>query len=504
MIEAIRDCAFVTSDYPVILSFENHCCRQQQHKMAKYCDEIFGDMLLKEALPDFPVQPDVALPSPNRLKRKILIKNKRLKPEVEKIELEQFRKGELKIEESEEEKEDPKIMDNLAQAAAAFAGQPPPPPPPSNAANVIAASSSNSSTETATGSTTVTPNSATAAGSAATGGVATTTGASAQGATPSSEASGPSTSFQSQSNNLASVPITSTPYQGSTLNVHPYLSSMVVYTQPMKFQGFDVAEEENLSCKMSSFPETTALGYLKTQAIEFVNYNKRQLSRLYPRGSRVDSSNFMPQIFWNSGCQLVSLNFQTPDLPMQLNQGKFEYNGNCGYLLKPDFMRRDDKQFDPFAETPVDGVIAAQCSVQVISGQFLSDKKVGTYVEVDMYGLPTDTIRKEYRTKVVPSNGLNPLYNEEPFSFRKVVLPELAVLRFAVFDDNNKMLGQRILPFEDLQSGYRHIALRTEGNFPMSLPMLFCNIELKVYIPDGLIGKSPIIMMIFILLYDMR
>lgn len=50
---------------------------------------------------------------------------------------------------------------------------------------------------------------------------------------------------------------------------------------------------------------------------------------------------------------------------MQLNQGKFEYNGNCGYLLKPDFMRRFDKQFDPFAETPVDGVIAAQCTVQV-------------------------------------------------------------------------------------------------------------------------------------------
>ena len=59
-------------------------------------------------------------------------------------------------------------------------------------------------------------------------------------------------------------------------------------------------------------------------------------------------------------------------------------------------------------------------SYQVISGQFLSDKKVGTYVEVDMYGLPTDTIRKENRTKVVPANGLNPIYNEEPFFFRKV------------------------------------------------------------------------------------
>ena len=55
VIFAIRDCAFVTSDYPVILSFENHCSRQQQYKMAKYCDEIFGDLLLKEALPDFPV-----------------------------------------------------------------------------------------------------------------------------------------------------------------------------------------------------------------------------------------------------------------------------------------------------------------------------------------------------------------------------------------------------------------------------------------------------------------
>lgn len=237
---------------------------------------------------------------------------------------------------------------------------------------------------------------------------------------------------------------------------------------------------------MSSFAENTALGYLKTQAIEFVNYNKRQLSRIYPKGTRADSSNFLPQIFWNAGCQMVALNFQTPDLPMQLNQGKFEYNGGCGYLLKPDFMRRKDRIFDPFAESPVDGVIAAQCSVRVISGQFLSDKKVGTYVEVDMYGLPTDTIRKEFRTRMVPSNGLNPVYNEEPFVFRKVVLPDLAVLRIAVYDENGKMLGQRILPLDGLQAGYRHISLRTEGNFPMSLPMLFICIELKIYVPDGL------------------
>ena len=64
--------------------------------------------------------------------------------------------------------------------------------------------------------------------------------------------------------------------------------------------------------------------------------------------------------------------------------------------------------------------LTAECLLQVISGQFLSDKRVGTYVEVDMYGLPTDTVRKKFRTKTVPNNGLNPVYDEEPFIFKKV------------------------------------------------------------------------------------
>lgn len=31
-------------------------------------------------------------------------------------------------------------------------------------------------------------------------------------------------------------------YTGATTNIHPYLSAMVNYAQPVKFQGFDVAE----------------------------------------------------------------------------------------------------------------------------------------------------------------------------------------------------------------------------------------------------------------------
>ncbi|XP_035728404.1 1-phosphatidylinositol 4,5-bisphosphate phosphodiesterase-like isoform X1 [Vespa mandarinia] len=434
VIYAVRDTAFITSEYPVILSFENHCSKKQQYKLAKYCDEILGDLLLKEPLKDFPLEPGVSLPSPNMLKRKILIKNKRLKPEVEKQELELFKQGQFVIE--DEVKEDA----SAPPVVAAVVEQQP--------------SKDETSTDSMTSSTT--------------------------GVQQQQSGSGPAGLGESLELAVAQ------PYTGSTTNVHPWLSSMVNYAQPIKFPGFDVAEQKNIHHNMSSFAETAGLNYLKTSAIEFVNYNKRQMSRIYPKGTRADSSNYMPQVFWNAGCQMVSLNFQTADLPMQLNQGKFEYNGSSGYLLKPDFMRRADRSFDPFAESPVDGVIAIQCSVQVIAGQFLSDKKVGTYVEVEMYGLPTDTIRKEFRTRVVPANGLNPVYNEEPFLFRKVVLPDLAALRFAVYDESNgKLLGQRIVPLDGLQSGYRHISLRTEANFPMSLPMLFCNIEIKIYVPDG-------------------
>ncbi|XP_076765770.1 1-phosphatidylinositol 4,5-bisphosphate phosphodiesterase [Xylocopa sonorina] len=417
VIYALRDTAFVTSEYPVILSFENHCCLKQQYKLAKYCDEILGDLLLKEPLKDYPLEPGHPLPPPSALKRKILIKNKRLKPEVEKAELELFRSGQF-------EAKDEEVEDASAPAAPA---EPPKEAPPPEAAP-------------------------------------------AEGAPPGEGgAEGEAPPVQ---------------YTGSTMACHPWLSSMINYAQPVKFQSFETAQKKNIHHNMSSFSETAALNYLKTNAVEFVNYNKRQMSRIYPKGTRADSSNYMPQVFWNAGCQMVALNFQTPDLPMQLNQGKFEYNATTGYLLKPDFMRRPDRSFDPFSED-VDGVITAQCSVQVIAGQFLSDKKVGTYVEVDMYGLPADTIKKEFRTRMVPGNGLNPVYNEEPFLFRKVVLPDLAVLRFGVYEESGKLLGQRILPLDGLQAGYRHISLKTEANFPMALPMLFCNIELKIYVPDG-------------------
>ena len=88
---------------PVILSLEDHCNRQQQLKMAKYFDEILGDMLLKDFLPENPMKKGVPMPSPNQLKRKVLLKHKRLKIEVEKAELEQFLKGALEVDDASED-----------------------------------------------------------------------------------------------------------------------------------------------------------------------------------------------------------------------------------------------------------------------------------------------------------------------------------------------------------------------------------------------------------------
>ncbi|XP_037304519.2 1-phosphatidylinositol 4,5-bisphosphate phosphodiesterase beta-4-like isoform X2 [Pungitius pungitius] len=487
VIQAIKETAFVTSDYPVILSFENHCSKPQQYKMAKYCEELFGDFLLKQPLENYPIEAGRSLPSPNDLKRKILIKNKRLKPEVEQKQLEAFKKhmeagetntpaiimGEENEEDTENGEKEAEDKDLNSEAISSLSEA-----TTEKEANSVSKSNDVSTTKDERNSIKKVPDDEATEMSEAT---------EATDATDISEAS-------EQDNNKKAVEepedseealIAQYTYVGATTNIHPWLSAMVNYAQPVKFQSFDVAEERNIHHNMSSFNESVGLGYLKTNAIEFVNYNKRQMSRIYPKGGRVDSSNYMPQIFWNAGCQMVSLNFQTPDLAMQLNQGKYEYNGSCGYLLKPDFMRRSDRMFDPFSETPVDGVIAATCSVQVFSGQFLSDKKIGTYVEVDMYGLPTDTIRKEFRTRMVMNNGLNPAYNEEPFVFRKVILPDLAVLRIGVYDDNNKLIGQRLLPLDGLQAGYRHISLRNEGNKPLSLPTIFCQIILKTYVPDG-------------------
>lgn len=79
VVDVINQFAFVTSPYPVILSIENHCSIQQQIRMANTFREVFKEKLVTEFLFDADYSDTPILPSPNQLKYRILIKNKKLK-----------------------------------------------------------------------------------------------------------------------------------------------------------------------------------------------------------------------------------------------------------------------------------------------------------------------------------------------------------------------------------------------------------------------------------------
>ncbi|KAM6909081.1 1-phosphatidylinositol 4,5-bisphosphate phosphodiesterase beta-3 [Xenentodon cancila] len=433
VIEAIAESAFKTSSYPLILSFENHVdSAKQQAKMAEYCRTIFGDALLIDPLEKYPLIPGQLLPSPQEMLGKILIKNKK-KHHHESSES----GGEIRRKDLVEQSSNASYS-HLTDADGSLLSN----GDEKLAERLIKDSEPRKSI----------------------GG---------EGESEEDEEEEPDLKKPNSDEGTAS----------SEVNATEEMSTLVNYIEPVKFKSFEVAANKRKFFEMSSFVETKAMETLKSTPIEFVEYNKNQLSRIYPKGTRVDSSNYMPQLFWNVGCQMVALNFQTLDLPMQLNMGVFEYNGHSGYLLKPEFMRRTDKHFDPFTESIVDGIVANTVKIKVISGQFLSDKKVGVYVEVDIFGLPADTKRK-YRTKTSNGNSLDPVWDDEAFVFIKVVLPTLASLRIAVFEENGKFIGHRILPVSAIRPGYHYINLKNELNQPLLLPSLLVYAEAQDYIPN--------------------
>uniref|UniRef100_A0A8C7X786 Phosphoinositide phospholipase C n=1 Tax=Oryzias sinensis TaxID=183150 RepID=A0A8C7X786_9TELE len=450
VIEAIAECAFKTSPFPIILSFENHVdSPKQQAKMAEYCRSIFGDALLMEPLEKYQLEAGVPLPSPMELMGKILIKNK---------------KKHHKANGSTKKKLSEQVSNTYSDSSSVCE-----PASPSAGTNTFITFSSpkmfSSCIHLENRSRVNVPLSKN-----------TSCGISGEVEAESDEEDDDDDDCKKGSMDEGTA--------GSEAFATEEMSNLVLYIQPVKFYSFETSKKINRSYQMSSFVETKALEQLTKCPVEFVEYNKLQLSRIYPKGTRVDSSNYNPQLFWNAGCQLVALNFQTVDLSMQLNLGMFEYNGKCGYRLKPEFMRRPDKHFDPFTESTVDGIVANTLSVKILSGQFLSDKKVGTYVEIDMFGLPVDTKRKAYKTKTSQGNAINPVWEEEAIVFKKVVLPTLASLRIAVFEEGGKFIGHRIFPASAIRPGYHYINLRNEKNQLLTLPSLFVYVEVKDYVPD--------------------
>ncbi|KMZ73688.1 Phosphoinositide phospholipase C, partial [Zostera marina] len=77
---------------------------------------------------------------------------------------------------------------------------------------------------------------------------------------------------------------------------------------------------------------------LETHGAHLVRFSQKNIIRVYPKGTRITSSNFNPFIGWTHGAQMVAFNMQGHGKHLWIMQGFFRANGGCGYVKKPDFL----------------------------------------------------------------------------------------------------------------------------------------------------------------------
>jgi hypothetical protein len=221
--------------------------------------------------------------------------------------------------------------------------------------------------------------------------------------------------------------------------------------------------------EISSFEETKHERIANTQPQDMINYCKIQMARIYPKGTRVDSSNYLPITGWNMGCQLVALNVQTPDEPLWINDSKFEDNGCCGLVLKPPIMMElekfnisdNPKWYQQKNPNSVHGTLV----VHVIGARMLPAPKTGTIfkkkpqptITLQMVGTNRDWT--EHKCEII-GNSLSIPHWDHKFHF-PVLFGEGAFLLFRI---DCKKQGVRIanasVNVKTLRSGYRSIPLR--------------------------------------------
>uniref|UniRef100_A0A8D0KUS0 Phosphoinositide phospholipase C n=1 Tax=Strix occidentalis caurina TaxID=311401 RepID=A0A8D0KUS0_STROC len=454
VIETINKYAFIKNEYPVILSIENHCSVIQQKKMAQYLTEILGDKL---DLSSVHSDDSTTLPSPASLKGKILVKGKKLPANIS----DDAEEGEVSDEDSADEIDDDfclhfrsnnyfHIVENIAKK---------------KLDSLIKESKIRDCEDPNNFTVTTLPSSGKAGLKSDSKKVNMFYCTSV---TPR-----PDCSFVClcsyivllfRNNNACSFKdgCLKINRQKKTMKLSRALSDLVKYTKSV---GIHDVETES-SWQVSSFSETKAHQILQQKPAQYLRFNQHQLSRIYPSSYRVDSSNYNPQPFWNAGCQLVALNYQSEGRMLQLNRAKFSANGNCGYVLKPNCMCQG--VFNPNSEDPLPGQLKKQLVLRIISGQQLPKPRdsmlgdrgeiIDPFVEVEVIGLPVDCFKEQ--TRVVDDNGFNPMW-EETLVFT-VHMPEIALIRFLVWDHDpigRDFIGQRTIAFSSMMPGYRHVYL---------------------------------------------
>ncbi|KAJ8780636.1 hypothetical protein J1605_000679 [Eschrichtius robustus] len=501
VVETINKYAFVKNEYPVILSLENHCSVVQQKKMAQYLTDILGDKL---DLSSVSSEDATMLPSPQMLKGKILVKGKKLPASIS----EDAEEGEVSDEDSADDIDDDcrlldgdastnlkrveniakRKLDSLLKESKTRDCEDPSDftastlPPPGKRGHKAEAKRAEEDAESGEEAGTSRQNSRLLVGSFSR---RKKKSSKLKKAASVEEGDEDLDSQGSQSRGAAR--------QKKTMKLSRALSDLVKYTKSVGIH--DVEMEVASSWQVSSFSETKAQQILQQKPAQYLRFNQHQLSRIYPSSYRVDSSNYNPQPFWNTGCQMVALNYQSEGRMLQLNRAKFSANGSCGYVLKPQCMCQG--VFNPNSEDPLPGQPKKQLVVRIISGQQLPKPRdsmlgdrgeiIDPFVEVEVIGLPVDCSKGQ--TRAVDDNGFNPMW-EETLVFT-VHMPEIALVRFLVWDHDpigRDFIGQRTLAFSSMMPGYRHVYLEGMEEASIFVHVAVSDISGKVKQALGLKG----------------
>ncbi|KAJ1525801.1 hypothetical protein ONE63_009004 [Megalurothrips usitatus] len=231
---------------------------------------------------------------------------------------------------------------------------------------------------------------------------------------------------------------------------------------------------DSLACKMSRLrPE------------DMVAHSRACLTRVYPNHERTGAANFNPQDAWNAGCQIVAVNLQTPGQHMDVYEGRFRTNGGTGLVPKPAVMCDGLPLPTPDPRAGLPGTAPLVLRITVISGQNLPRPRgcdargtaIDPYVAVQVFGIQVDN--NEKKTRTVSNEGDCPVFEE---TFEMVIfLPELALLRFVVLDDEyigDPFIGQFTVPLTCLSRGFRVVRLLNAAGEPLDGACLFVYIEM--------------------------
>ncbi|XP_065192235.1 1-phosphatidylinositol 4,5-bisphosphate phosphodiesterase eta-2-like [Sycon ciliatum] len=472
VVKTIKEYAFRASEYPVILSLENHCSEPQQKRMAEIFQNVLGEMLATDvSLVD---EEQCRLPSPEQLKRKIILKGKSEKAKAASA----ASKPSLLT----------RSLTSLAFTMSiernSFSQS------PARGASPATASNTDSDGDQMDGLTKAERRKM------------MKTEASLETRTRYIQAIEKAAARASDTPDLtnATGTVCKQPDQaerwvqsGTAAEEKEIeqeeLSHLVVFCKAEHFPGWKGTKNHSC-CQMYSFNEGDAIRRGKTNYRDFIDCTSRQLIRIYPAGTRVSSSNYDPQMMWNCGAQLVALNYQTPDIPIMLNHAKFRANGGCGYVLKPACLREPEsednryRQYNPFdMSLQLHSVNHMFLEIKVMSGQCLFNPQGSSVptVEVDVVisGIQSDSASVTFGV-ALGSNTLSPEFT--PLTAApplRLVMPEMCTVMFLVYHirGSRVLYAQNGYPVTSLKHGIRYVPMLSPSCQPLPHSGLFVKVE---------------------------